>query len=335
MKAVVLEKTGGPDNLILKEVDTPEPGPGEVRVALKASALNRRDYWMTIGRYPNTTLPCIPGSDGAGVIDKLGEGVDPALQDSEVVIYPARNWGDNPHAFGPDFQILGMPGQGTFAGYICAPADCVRPKPAHLSWEQAAALPLAGLTSWRAAITHGEVQQGSRVLVTGAGSGVSTFAVLWCVHSGCDVHVSSGSTAKIETAISLGAAGGVNYREENCYAELAEKTGGFDVIIDSAGGNTLNQLLDTLKPAGRYIFFGATLGNPDSGLEMAKLFYRHIRLQGTTMGRPEEFSAMLDFVSLHKIVPVIDRVLPLDKAVEAHKVLEDFSQTGKVVLQNI
>jgi len=333
MKAVVLEQTGGPENLAVKEVDTPEPGPGEVRVALRAAALNRRDYWMTIGRYPNTVLPCIPGSDGAGVVDKLGEGVDPVLRDSEVVIYPARNWGDNPLAFGENFQILGMPEQGTFAEYICAPADCIRPKPGHLNWQQAAAVPLAGLTSWRAAITHGEVREGSRVLVTGAGSGVSTFALLWCVHSGAEVHVSSGSEAKIKAAVSLGAAGGVSYRDENCYTELAQKTGGFDVIIDSAVGNALNQLLDTLNPGGRYIFFGATLGNPERGLEMARLFYRHIRLQGTTMGRPEEFSAMLDFLGRHRIEPVIDRVLPLDKAVEAHRLLESFSQTGKIVLQ--
>lgn len=334
MKAVVLKEKGSPENLLIENVDTPEPQPGEARVKLKTSALNRRDYWMTIGMYPGLTLPCIAGSDGAGVVDAVGEGVDDDLVGREVVVYPVREWGDDPRCSGPNFRVLGMPDQGTFAEYICAPATDVIARPAHLNWEQAAAVPLAGLTSWRAVKTQGEVQAGQKVLVTAAGSGVSTFAIQWCVKLGAEVYVTSGSEEKIEKAKQLGAKDGASYRDDDFTRQLSNKAGGFDVIIDSAGGDGMNALLDTLNPAGRYVFFGATLGNSSTGLEMAKLFFRHIRIQGTTMGTLDEFKAMLDFVSEHKIEPVIDRVLPMDDAVAAHKLMENFSQTGKIVLQN-
>lgn len=334
MKAVVLGEVGGPENLAIQEIDTPEPGPGEVRVQLKTSALNRRDYWITLGMYPGMQLPCVAGSDGAGVVDAVGGGVESSLIGKEVVIYPAREWGDSQRCFGENFRVLGMPDQGTFAEYICVPAGDVHARPSHLDWSQSAAVPLAGLTSWRAAVTHGEVGPGHKVLVTAAGSGVASFAILWCVNRGAEVYVTSGTDSKIETARANGAVEGVNYRDEDCYKKLRAKSGGFDVIIDSAGGNGMNALLNTLSAAGRYVFFGSTLGNSSKGLDMAKLFFRHIRIQGTTMGSPEEFRAMVDFLCEKKIAPVVDRVLPMDSAVEAHKLMADFSQTGKIVLSN-
>ncbi len=334
MKAIVLEEIGGPDNLEIKEVDTPSPGPGEVRVRLKNSALNRRDYWITIGRYPRTDLPCIAGSDGAGTVDAVGAGVDNGMIGDEVVVYPAREWGDSEAAFGPDFRVLGMPDQGTFAEYICCPATDVYARPAHLSWEQAAAVPLAGLTAWRAVVTQAEVQAGHTVLVTGAGSGVSTFAVQWASGLGAEVYVTSGSEEKIEKARAIGAVGGISYRQEDYHKTLRKQAGGFNAIIDSAGGDDMNNLLSTLRPAGRFVFFGATLGVPSTGLEIPRLFFNQTRIQGTMMGSNAEFKAMLDFVGEKKIEPVIDRVLPMSEAVAAHKLLESFGQTGKVVLQN-
>lgn len=334
MRAVVLEKIGGPDNLTIQEVSTPEPKTGEVRIKILASALNRRDLWITVGLYPGIRLPCVLGTDGAGVVESTGKGVDASLLHKEVIIYPACNWGDNQSAYGPEFRVLGMPDQGTFAEYICVPANDIFPKPEYLSWEQAAAIPVAGLTSWRAVTTQGEVKKGQRVLVTGAGGGVAGFAIQWCVKLGAEVYVSTGSDSKLSWARTIGAVGGVNYHNENCYTELSKKAGGFDVIIDSAGGDTVNQLLASLKPGGRYVFYGATMRNPSYGLEMARLFFRHIRIQGTTMGSPEEFNSMMDFLDKHKIMPVVDRVLPLEKVVEAHKLLENYSQTGKIVLQN-
>ena len=334
MKAIVLEELGGPDNLKIKEVDTPEPGPGEVRVKLQSSALNRRDYWITIGRYPRTNLPCIAGSDGAGTIDAVGESVDDAVIGNEVVVYPAREWGNNEAVSGPDFRVLGMPDQGTFAEYICCPATDVYARPAHLSWEQSAAIPLAGLTAWRAVVTQAEVKAGQTVLVTGAGSGVSTFAIQWARAFGAEVYVTSGSEEKIEKAKSIGAVGGISYKQEEYHKVLRKQAGGFNAIIDSAGGDDVNNLLSTLRPAGRFVFFGATLGSPSTGLEIPRLFFNQNRIQGTMMGSNAEFKAMLGFVSENKIEPVVDRVLPMSEAIAAHKLLESFGQMGKVVLQN-
>ena len=334
MQAVMLRETGGPEKIGVEQVDTPEPGANEVRVKLIASALNRRDYWMTGGMYPRMELPCIPGSDGAGVVDAVGPEADAGLVGKEVVIYPAREWGNDERAPGKSFRVLGMPDQGTFAEFICVPATSLHDKPPHLNWEQAAAIPLAGLTSWRAVVTQAEVQAGQKLLVTGAGGGVATMAILWGVHRGADVYVSSGSAEKIDAAKSIGAVDGANYHDEDCYRQLKGSAGGFDAIIDSAGGDSMNAVLDALKPAGRYVFFGATLGPPSKGLHLPKLFFKQVRIQGTTMGSPTEFAAMLEFVAEKKIEPVVDRVLPLGKAREAYELMESFAQTGKIVLRN-
>ncbi len=334
MKAVVLHETGGPDKLRIEDVPTPEPGAGEVRVALKASALNRRDYWITIGAYPRIRFPAIIGSDGAGVIDAVGAGVPAARVGEEVVLYPAREWGLDWRCGGTNFRVLGMPDQGTFAGYHCTPADNVFARPAHLSWSQAAAFPLAGLTAWRAVVTHGEVRPGQTVLVTGIGGGVATFALLWAKYHGASVYVTSGSDDKLEQAKRLGAAGGVSYRTADWSRQIREMSGGIDLVIDSAGGNVVNAALNTLNNGGRYVFFGATLGNPDEGLEMAKIFFRQIRLQGTTMGSPAEFAAMLAYIDKHRIEPVVDQIYKLDDAVTACTRLENGDQMGKLVLLN-
>ena len=334
MKAVVLTGIDGPKCLRINDVTTPCPLSGEVRVKLMASALNRRDYWMTRGRYPGTKVPCIPGSDGAGIVDAVGEGVDSSLIGREVILYPARAWGENENFYGPDFRILGMPDQGTFAELICTPAEDIYDKPAHLGWEQACSVPLAGLTAWRAVVTQAEVQRGQKILVTGAGGGVSTFAILWCLQLGVEVYVSSGNEGKIKLAKAMGVAGAENYKDPDCYKKLREQSGGFHAVIDSAGGDALNSILETLLPGGRYVFFGSTAGIPPNGLPMGKLFFNHIRIQGTTMGSKNEFNNMLLFLNRNKIKPVIDSVYPLSAAVEAYSQMEVFGHTGKIILLN-
>ena len=178
------------------------------------------------------------------------------------------------------------------------------------------------------------MQPGQTVLVTGAGSGVSTFAIQWAAALGAEVYVTSGSEEKIEKAKAIGAVGGISYRQEDYHKTLRKQAGGFNSIIDSAGGDGMNKVLSTLRPAGRYVFFGATLGIPSTGLELPRLFFGQVRIQGTTMGSNAEFNAMLDFAGEKKIEPVIDRVMPMSEAVAAHELLESFGQTGKVVLQN-
>jgi NADPH:quinone reductase-like Zn-dependent oxidoreductase len=333
MKAAILERIGGPEQLRIAELATPQPEPGQVRVALRASALNRRDVWITLGRYPNIRLPCILGSDGAGVIDQVGTGVDPGMTGRQVLIYPAYEWGDDPRFPSRRFRVLGMPEQGTFAEFICVPAEHVFTKPGFLSWQQAAAVPLAGLTAWRAVVTQAAVQAGEKVLITGIGGGVATFALKWTLGLGASGWVTSGDPAKIDRAIVLGASGGVNYKSSLWAQELAAIAGAFDVIIDGTGGPGFRGYLSLLNPAGRLVIYGATAGNPPEGLEMARLFYRQLQIRGTTMGSLAEFAAMLEFVSDRGIEPVIDRVFALDDAVAAHKHLQTANQMGKVILQ--
>lgn len=332
MRALVLREVGGPDKLALEDVPTPRPAAGEVRVKVNCAALNRRDVWITVGAYPRIQFPAIAGSDGAGVVDAVGDGVDRALLGREVILYPALAWGDDPRCGGPNFRVLGMPDQGTFAEYLCVPANSLVDKPAHLSWAEAAALPLAGLTAWRATVTHGEVQRGHKVLITGIGGGCATFALAWARHHGAEVFVTSSSTDKIAQAVALGATAGFNYREADWGKQLRAACGGVDLVIDSAGGDGLHEVLDTLNNGGRYVFFGATQGNASKGLNMAKLFFRQIRIQGTTMGRPEEFRAMVEFVNTHRLKPVVDHVFAFADAVAAHRRMQDSEQMGKLVL---
>ncbi len=333
MKAVLLRQLGGPEQLTAEDIATPEPGPGQVRVRLHASALNRRDVWITLGQYPGIRLPCIMGSDGAGVVDQLGPDAPADLLGQEVMIYPAYDWGHDPRFPSSTFRVLGMPDPGTFAEYLCVPASHAFAKPAHLSWQQAAAIPLAGLTSWRALMTQAAVQPGETVLVTGIGGGVATFALKWAVALGARVFVTSGDEAKLAQARELGAAGGVNYRAEDWDKQLIKLTGGVEVVIDGTGGPAFKGCFSVLKPAGRLVMYGATAGNPP-GLDAVRLFFRQARIIGSTMGSPEEFAAMLRFVAEHRIEPAIDQVFPLDQAVVAHQRLLATEQLGKLVLQH-
>jgi len=332
MKALVLRELGGPDKLALEDLPTPQPAAGEARVKVRCAALNRRDVWITVGAYPRIQFPAVAGSDGAGVVDAVGSGVDAALLGREVILYPALAWGDDPRCGGPDFRVLGMPDQGTFAEYLCVPASSLVDKPAHLSWAEAAALPLAGLTAWRATVTHGEVQRGQKVLITGIGGGCATFALAWARHHGAEVFVTSSSADKVAHAVALGATAGFNYREPDWGKQLRAACGGVDLAVDSAGGDGVHEVLDTLNNGGRYVFFGATQGNASKGFNMAKLFFRQIRIQGTTMGRPEEFRAMVEFVNMHRLKPVVDHVYPFAEAVAAHRRMQESEQMGKLVL---
>ena len=241
MRAAVLREPGPAENLRLEDVDDPTPGPGEVVVGLRAAALNHRDVWIRsgTGAYAGGFRErVILGSDGAGEVAAVGAGADPTLAGRAVVINPSLDWGDDGVAQGPEFRILGLPDDGTYAQRIKVPARNVHPKPAALSFEEAAALPLAGLTAYRAVVSRAQVRAGETVLVTGIGGGVSTFALQIAARRGARVLVTSGSDAKLARARDLGAAGGANYRTQDWPKEILALTGGRgpDVVIDSAGG---------------------------------------------------------------------------------------------------
>jgi zinc-binding alcohol dehydrogenase/oxidoreductase len=330
MKANVLETADKP--LTWKEVDKPTLGTGEVLVQIKAAALNRRDYWITIGKYAGIKYPTILGSDGAGIVTEVNGKADEHWVGKEVIINPGYGWGDNPDFQSDSFKILGLPDDGTFAEYVKVQSQHIYPKPAHLTWEQAAALPLGGLTTYRALFTKGKIKKGNTVLITGVGGGTGTFALQFAIAAGCKVFVTSGSDEKIEAAQQLGALGGVNYKTADWAEKLQELSGGFDVIIDSALGEGFAKLPDICNPGGRIVIFGGTAGNMPA-LNGRKIFWRQLQIMGTMMGNPDEFKAMLDFVSKHQIVPVVDEVLPLADAAKAVQKMEHSSQFGKIVLQ--
>lgn len=310
----------------------PVAGPAQAVVRLKAAALNHRDLFIQQGLYPGIKLPVTPGSDGAGVVESVGDSADAAWVGREVIINPALDWGDDPRAQGAKFRILGLPDNGTLAGKVVIPVANLAPKPAHLTWEQAAALPLAGLTAWRALFTRAKLVAGEKILITGAGGGAALFALHYALAAGAEAWVTSGSADKIARAQALGAKGGVNYRDAEWGKTLQAAAGGpFDVIVDSAGGDGFASLIELTKPGGRIVFFGATTGNP-KGLDLRKSFFRQINILGTTMGSPADFAGMTEFVARHKIVPVVDRVFPLAETEAALRHMETGAQFGKIVL---
>ncbi|RVU01483.1 alcohol dehydrogenase [Mucilaginibacter limnophilus] len=331
MEAIVLEGLGQP--LTQKEVEKPSPKAGEVLVRLKAASLNRRDWWITQGKYSGISYPTILGSDGAGIVVEAGEGTDADWIGKEVIIYPAYGWGDSDKSQSKDFSIIGLPPyQGTFAEYISVPVEHLQFKPAELSWEQAATLPVAGLTAYRATFTKGQAKAGDTVLITGVGGGAGTFALQYALAAGCKVFVTSGSGEKIQRAIKMGAAAGVSYKAQDWAEQLLELSGGgFDVIVDSALGEGFTKLVDICKPGGRIAFFGGTAGNIPE-LNGRKIFWRHITLLGTTLGTFDEFGEMLAYVNEHKIEPVIDEVFPLADAEKAIRTMDNSTQFGKLVL---
>ncbi|MBF9239699.1 zinc-binding dehydrogenase [Hymenobacter sp. BT683] len=319
----------------IRDVPTPTPAEGEILVKLHAAALNHRDVFIQQGLYAGIKLPCTLGADGAGEVAAHGAGVPASAPEvgRRVLINPGLRWGDNPRAQARDFVVLGMPDPGTFAEYIALPARYIFPLPAHLSYEQGAALPLAGLTAYRAAFTRAQVQAGERVLVTGVGGGVALLAAQLCAAQGAEVWVTSSSEEKLARAQTLGAKGGVNYNAENWVKTLVQQAGGpFDVIIDSAAGPAFNALLDAAAPGGRIVFYGGTLGAIPQ-LPPAKVFWKQLSILGSTMGTEQDFAAMLQLVTEKEIVPVVDEVFPLAEGEAALRRLEAGAQFGKVVLK--
>jgi len=318
------------DSLHFGCVPDPQPAAGEVRVSLRAAALNHRDLWILRGQYAGLKWPIIPGSDGAGVVSAVGEGVSPELLGREVIINPAFGWGDAVAAQSEAFSILGLPRDGTLAEAVCVPAEQLSPRPEHLDWCEAAALPLAGLTAWRALVSRAQVCSGERVLISGIGGGVALFALQFAVALGAETWVSSSSAAKLARAAELGARGGFLYTRSDWAREAVEQTGGgFDVIIDSAGGPGFDALIDAAAPGGRIAFYGATRGSvPEFALR--KVFWRQLSLLGTTMGSPSDWAAMLDCVNRHKIRPIISACYPLAETAEALALMECGEQMGKI-----
>lgn len=331
MKSVVLTKQDSP--LKIEDHDSLEPSDGQVIVSLKASALNRRDYWITQGLYPGIQYPAVLGSDGAGVVSRIGANVDESMIGLDVLINPGLNWGNNQSYQSSDFQILGMPGFGTLASEVLVPAENVCPKPEHLSWSEAAALPLAGLTAFRALMKQGLAKTGDTVLITGIGGGVATFAMTFALAIGMKVLVTSSSDEKLSKARSLGAAAGYNYGTDDWGKQLKSEHGMPNLIVDGAGGAGYGVLLNLASPGGTIVSYGSTAGAPGK-VDLFKVFWKQLRLIGSTMGSANDFDEMLDLVSRHNLRPVIDCQFEMENITDAFEYMAESRQFGKIVVNH-
>ncbi len=320
MKALVLNRLH--EGLDYQEVALRKPGRSEAVVELSAAALNHRDLFITQGQYAGIKFPSILGSDGAG---RCGE--------REVVINPSLFWGKSQVAPGPDFRVLGLPDDGTFAEAIVVPKANVFEKPAHLSMGEAAAITLAGLTAWRALFTKIRLKKGEKLLISGIGGGVSLTALQLAAAAGAEVFVTSGSAEKIEKAMKLGAKGGANYREAGWEKTFQKEVGRVDAVLDSAGDDGFTGLVSLLAPGGRLASYGGTLGKVN-GLSPQVVFWKQLSIFGTSMGSPREFGQMLSFVEKHEIRPVVDSVFPLEKGNDALRRMAEGRQFGKIVLES-
>jgi NADPH:quinone reductase-like Zn-dependent oxidoreductase len=342
--AVVLREFGGPSALVPAEAPDPRREAGWAVIALRAAALNWHDVLVRQGRY-GSPLPHVPGADGAGVDVETGE---------EVLVVPSLWWGGDESAPGPDWEILGDHRPGTYAELVRVPRECVLPKPAGLSWAQAAALPLVGLTTYRALFTRGRLRTGESLLVLGAGGGVATMAVTLGAAVGCTVVVTSSSAAKIDRSRELGAVAGVRYDDDGwpqAARALSPGGRGFDVVLDSVG--SWAESLAAVRPGGRVVVLGASRAQ-QATLDVRKFYFGQFDLLGTTMGSPRDFAGLLELLSGGTVSggtvsgrtvsggrtsgggavppPVVDRVFGLDEAAAAHSYLESGAAFGKVVL---
>ncbi len=305
--------------------DIPQPvaQAGEALVQLHAAALNHRDVWISKGLYPGIAFPTILGSDGAGV-----------CEGREVVINPSIGWGKNPAIQSKDYQILGMPKHGTLAEWTVVPQSQIYDKPAHLNMDEAAAIPLAGLTAYRAVFSKGGLNAGQKVLVTGIGGGVALWAVQLALAAGAEVFVTSGHDAKLNKAQALGARGGVNYKETDWAKTLRQQAGGFDLVIDGAGGEGLAQVLAICLPGAKVVVYGGGRGVVPQ-LSPQLLFWKQISILGTSMGNDAEFAALMEMVVRHQIRPVVDSVFPLEDTAAAFAKMAAGEQFGKIIIRPI
>jgi len=332
MKALVLNATDGLQSVELKEVEQPVPKAGEVRVALRAASLNHRELWIALGQYPNMIAPPFTlGCDGVGIIEAVGDGVAATRIGEEVILHPSLHWGDDHRFPAAGFGTLGMPGPGTIAEHIALPAENALSKPAHLSFEQAAAIPLAALTAWRGLFTKAGLRVGEKVLITGIGGGVAIFALQFAVAYGAEVYVTSGSDETIAKAIELGAKAGFNYKDEGWRKALPKTSGGIDVVFDGAPASSYPNYGRALNMGARVVVYGSTAGI-NFPVNAPELFLKNVNIMGTNVGDLEDFTAMLAFVNEKQLTPVIERQFILADAKAALQYLKDAHGFGKVVI---
>ncbi|WP_085992549.1 zinc-binding dehydrogenase [Oceanobacillus senegalensis] len=323
MKAFVIEY----GEQKIKEMENPVVEKGDVLISLKTAGLNRRDTYIS-GRRGNDKEALIIGSDGAGVVESIGENVTRFQVGDEVIINPSLRWYEKTDAPPKEFDILGMPDHGTFAEKIVISEEQLERKPKHLTWEEAGVLALAGLTGYRALFTKGQIQSTDTVFIPGAGGGVVTYLIQFAKALGAKVIVTSRSEEKRQKAKEIGA-DLVLDTNSDWKEKLVNET--IDLVIESVGGATFNRSLEVLKKGGRIVTFGSST-NDEIHFNLRSFFYGQYHLFGTTMGSREELREMLQFVEKNGIHPVVDQTFNLSEAQTALDYLSEGNQFGKLAL---
>jgi NADPH:quinone reductase-like Zn-dependent oxidoreductase len=332
---------GGPEVLEVADLPVPEPGPKEVRVRLRAAALNHLDIWVRKGvASPRIPLPHVLGADGSGVVDAVGPGVEGFAPGDEVVVNPGLSCGRCERCLAgednlcPRYEILGEHRHGTYAEYVVLPEANLAPKPKNLSFEEAAALPLTFLTAWQMVVDKLGVRPGEDVLVMAAGSGVSVAAIQIAKLFGARVIATAGSEEKLRKARELGADEAVNYTHPDWPKEVRRLTGGkgADKVVDHTGALYFEGVIRATASGGRIAIAGASSGY-EGTLPFAHVFYRQLAILGSTMASKSRLFPILRFVEEGRLKPVVGKVLPLEEAAEGHRLLEERRVFGKVVLR--
>ncbi|MER2226643.1 MAG: NAD(P)-dependent alcohol dehydrogenase [Carnobacterium sp.] len=325
MKALIHETGNGIKGLRIKEIESKKIDNKEVRIKVKTVGLNHRDL-ATINGRDETSNPLIIGSDCAGTISEIGKEVTMFKVGDDVIVNPSIGWLNNTPAPPDNFQILGNPMQGTFSEEFIINENFVALKPSYLTWEEAGVLSLGALTAYRALFTKGEVNDQQTILIPGIGGGVATNLLQFSKAVGAKVYVTSRSEEKLNKAKKIGAAKGINSKNDWEKELNGEKV---DVVIESVGAATFNQSLKQLKKGGKLVLFGSSTGDIVD-LNLREFFYGQYTLLGTTMGSREEYLEMLKFIESHSIKPVVDTTYDFDDYEMAFNRLEAAEQMGKI-----
>ena len=335
MKVIEIRGAFGLDNLTVTERPDPRPGPGEVLVRVRAVSLNYRDLLTVRGQYnPKQKLPLIPCSDGAGEVVEVGAGVTRMKVGERVCANFAQRWIAGLPTREKLRSTLGGPLDGMLAELAVLSEEGVVRAPGHLSDEEAATLPCAGLTAWSSLVTEGHLTAGDTVLLQGTG-GVSIFALQLAKLLGLRAIITSSSDEKLERARALGADAGINYRQTPAWsAKVRELTGGtgVDLVVEVGGAGTLEQSLRSVRIGGTICLMGVLAGNTLE-LPLPLIFMQRLRLQGILVGSREDFEAMNRAITLHQLHPVVDRVLPFEDFRAALELMERGGHFGKICIK--
>ncbi|ETW99212.1 MAG: hypothetical protein ETSY1_15840 [Candidatus Entotheonella factor] len=312
MKAAYVEQVGPPEALIYGDQPEPEPGPNDVKIRVRATSLNRLDIFMREGSHgTRITPPEILGRDICGEVAAIGSEVR-GFQIGERVV---------------------ASGAGSYAEYALAPSERTFPLPDACSFDDGGALPTAGLTAYQMVINRARVCPGDDVLVMAAGSGVSSYAIQIARAVGARVIATAGSDAKLERAREIGADEVINHYTEDIAARIQDLTHGegVDVVIEHVGAAVWQACFRSLKVGGRFVTCGVTAGHRVD-LHLGLVFTRALHIMGVGRGSPDDMRALLKLVALGRVQSIIYQRFPLAEAVEAHRMLENSSFFGKVVL---